>query len=57
MVSRLPTLLITGALRSDPDALDEGLYQRFRAAATALLLNPETEQYNRWTNEVSRGGI
>jgi hypothetical protein len=37
--------------------LQEGLHRQYRAAARALRLNAETEQYNRWTNEVSRGGI
>jgi len=36
---------------------DAGLQGQYREAARALRLNAETEQYNRWTNEVSRGGI
>jgi len=45
-----------GALKRATEA-GESLHRRYQAAATALRLNAQTEEYNRFTNEVSRGGI
>lgn len=45
-----------GALQNATET-GASLHRRYQAAATALRLNAQTEQYNRFTNEVSRGGI
>ena len=50
-------LLIKGSQSALRERKEEGLHLRYKAAAKALRLNAQTEKYNGWTNEVSRGGI
>ena len=44
----------------DPDPLDdddEGLQEKFAQAARNAQINAEDEEFNRWANQINKGGI
>lgn len=44
----------------DPDPMDdddEGLQEKFAQAARNAQINAEDEEFNRWANQINKGGV